>query len=353
MPGLLRRHPPSPSADGTGDDGQAVRAEVVTAAVRPIPEYCEIVDAHVNDVIEQTDEAARSILEQLVKVDSMAEVMAGDIKHLAGSLGRTRAQVSEVTEANDHLVDRLIRYFLHRDDQIRSLVEEMRGLNQHIAEIEQVSRATNILALNAMIEAVRAGDAGEGFAVVADEVRKLADRSSQAAQGIGTSIGDLTARLDMVLADESAIDGDEEIPAPTGGESAMTRRLSGIADAQQEMSRMVGGILQDTVRAAEHVEHSSEALTSETTGAVGHVQFQDICRQMLEHVAGAVADVRRQSEDVLAYAGGAVPADQVLGRVIDVDELRSRHVMGRQRLTHAKSTGELADAGPEPTIELF
>src|SRR5206468_13071663 len=118
---------------------------------------------------------------------------------------------------------------------------------------------------------------------------------------------------------------------PSRTESAMTRRLAGIADAQQEMSRMVGGILQDTVNAAEQVEHSSDALTSETTGAVGHVQFQDICRQMLEHVAGAVADVRRQSEDLLGYADGAVPADQVLHRVIDVDELRSRHVMGRQR----------------------
>jgi len=353
MTSLLRRLAPAPSAAATEDDQQPVRAEIVAAAVRPIPEYCEVVDAHVHDVIEQTDEAARSIMEQLVKVDSMAEVMAGDVKQLAGALGRTQDQVSEVTEANDRLVDRLIRYFLHRDDQIRTLVEEMRALNQHVAEIDQVSRATNILALNAMIEAVRAGDAGEGFAVVADEVRKLADRSAKAAHGIGNSIADLSARLDAVLSDESAIDGDADIPAPSGGESAMTRRLAGIADAQQEMSKMVGGILQDTVTAAEHVRHSSDALTSETTGAVGHVQFQDICRQMLEHVAGAVEDVRRQSADVLAYAEGTVPGDEVLGRLIDVDELRNRHVMGRQRLTHAKSTGELAASDNEPAIELF
>jgi methyl-accepting chemotaxis protein len=353
MPSLLRRRSPAPSTAATGDDEQQVRARVVAAAVRPVPEYCEVVDAHINDVIEQTDEAARSIMEQLMKVDSMAEVMAGDIKQLAGALGRTQTQVSEVTEANDRLVDRLIRYFLHRDDQIRNLVEEMRGLNQHVAEIDQVSRATNILALNAMIEAVRAGDAGEGFAVVADEVRKLADRSAKAAHGIGNSIADLTSRLDTVLSDESAIDGDDDIPEHSGEDSAMTRRLAGIADAQQEMSKMVGGILQDTVHVAEEVRHSSDALTSETTGAVGHVQFQDICRQMLEHVSGAVADVRRQSEDVLAYAEGAVSGDEVLGRLIDVDELRNRHVMGRQRLTHAKSTGEMTAADTEPAIELF
>jgi methyl-accepting chemotaxis protein len=353
MPSLLRRFSPSSSAVSPGDDEQRVRAEVVAAAMRPVPEYCEVVDGHVRDVVDLTDEAARSIMEQLIKVDSMAEVMAGDVKQLAGTLGRTQAQVSEATAANNRLVDRLIRYFLHRDDQIRNLVDEMRGLNQHITQIEEVSRSTNILALNAMIEAVRAGEAGEGFAVVADEVRKLADRSAKAAQGIGTSIGDLTARLDRVLGDETAIDQDDDIPMPSGADTAMTRRLAGIADAQQEMSRLVGGILQDTVNAAEQVEHSSDALTSETTGAVGHVQFQDICRQMLEHVSGALADVRRQSEDLHAYADGAMPADQVLDRVIDVDELRSRHVMGRQRITHAQGTGEAATADAEPVIELF
>lgn len=352
MPSLLRRLVPAPA--GTALEGeQQVRAEVVATAVRPLPEYCEVVDAHVHDVIDQTDEAARSIMERFAKVDSMAEVMAGDIKQLAGALGHTQAQVTEVTEANDRLVDRLIRYFLHRDDQIRHLVDEMRGLTEHVAEIDQVSRATNILALNAMIEAVRAGDAGEGFAVVADEVRKLADRSAKAAHGIGNSIADLTTRLDTVLSDESAIDRDDDIPATAEVESAMTRRLAGIADAQQEMSKMVGGILQDTVHAAEQVEHSSDALTSETTGAVGHVQFQDICRQLLEHVSGAIGDVRRQSQDVLAYAEGAVPGDEVLGRVVDVDELRNRHVMGRQRVTHAESTGGRAAADTEPAIELF
>jgi methyl-accepting chemotaxis protein len=48
-----------------------------------------------------------------------------------------------------------------------------------------------------------------------------------------------------------------------------------------------------------------------------------------------------------------LPGDQVLGRVIDIDELRDRHVMGRQRTTHATSTGEDAIAESEPAIELF
>jgi methyl-accepting chemotaxis protein len=348
MPGLLRRSGPS----ATATDEPRVRGDVVADALRAVPEFCDVSGAHIDDVIGQTAEAAESIVERLIKVDSLADVMAGDVAQLAGMLGRTETELNTAITGNDQLVGRLIRYFLYRDEQIHRLVEEMRGLKEYVKQIEDVSRATNILALNAMIEAVRAGDAGEGFAVVADEVRKLADRSRTAATGIGQSIAELTTRLDLVLSDDSQFDRDTgEIE--TTVDTAMTRRLSGISDAQREMSSMVAGILQDTVRASQQVEASSAALAQETTGAVGHVQFQDISRQMLEHVSAVIADVRGQTEDVTAYAEGALPADAVREKMIRVEDLRSRHVMGRQRVTHAASTGGPAESGGEPSIELF
>jgi methyl-accepting chemotaxis protein len=348
MPGLLRR--PGSFAEQT--DEPAVRADVVAEALHPVPEFCDVIEAHINDVIEQTGEAAEAIVQKMVTIDSLAEVMAGDVTQLAGTLGHVESELTSVAGANDQLVDRLIRYFLHRDEQIHRLVEEMRGLKQHVKQIEEVSRATNILALNAMIEAVRAGDKGEGFAVVADEVRKLADRSRQAANGIGSSIADLTSRLDHVLSDDSDFDRDRG-SVETPAETAMTRRLSGIASAQREMSEMVSTILRDAMQAAGQVEASSSALTNETTDAVGHVQFQDISRQMLEHVLAAVSDVRRQSADVEAYSQGALPVDALRERMIQVDALRARHVMGRQRATHAASTGDQSEADSAPIIELF
>jgi methyl-accepting chemotaxis protein len=329
-----------------------LRADVLTAALGPVPSYCDVVDAHVRDVIEQTGEAAEAIVQQLVKVDSLAEVMSGDVSQLAGTLGRTETELSQIGASNDQLVGRLISYFLHRDQQIRNLVDQMRELDQHVKQIEEVSRATNILALNAMIEAVRAGEAGEGFSVVADEVRKLAHRSAQAAHGIGSNISDLTARLDAVLSDDTQFDQSQDAP-PVTEETAMTRRLGGIANAQREMSEMVAGILKDTVNAAQQVQRSSAALISETTGAVGHVQFQDISRQMLEHVADAVADVRRQSEDVIGYAAGTLTEEELLARIISVEDLRSKHVMSRQRSTHAEHTGAGGHTDVEPLIELF
>lgn len=348
MANLLRKIPMT-SAEHQ-DDG--LRGDVVAAAVDGIPAYCEVIDGHLRDVIEQTGEAAEAIVHQLVEVDSMAEAMAGDVDRLAGTLSRTEIELSRVTSSNDRLVGRLIAHFRNRDTRIRNLADQMREVDQHVKQIEQVSRATNLLALNAMVDVVRAGEAGEHFSVVADEVRDLAHRSAEAAHGIGSSIGDLTARLDGVLSDDSRFDRDTGRP-PASEETVMTRRLGGIADAQREMSKMVTGILKDTVTAATQVQRSCSALIAETTGAVGHVQFQDISRQMLEHVADAVADVRRQCEDVASYCRDALTEETLLARVISVADLRAKHVMSAQRSTYAQQTGGAVNEGDEPLIELF
>jgi len=350
MASFLRR-PTAPPEAPSSEPG--VRGDVVSTALRDVPSYCSVVEAHLNDVIEQTGEAAHSILTQLSNVDSLATVMAGDVAQLAGAVGRTETELSQATALKDQLMDRLIRYFLDRDERIRDLVAEMRGLSQHVGQIEKVSQATNILALNAMIEAARAGDAGEGFAVVADEVRKLADRSAKAASGIGNTIAELTAKLDAVLSDDSQFERTDIPVAAAGGTTAVTGLLDSVTNAQREMSEMVAGVLQETVRAAHQVEQSSSALAMETTRAMGHVQFQDISRQMIEHIVDAVSDVQRQAEDVIAYAEGDVPGETVLDRKVNVDDLRTKHVMGRQRSTHAETTGDGAQADNEPVIELF
>jgi methyl-accepting chemotaxis protein len=348
MSRLLRR-PPVPAAS----EVTQVKADIVATALHDMPAVCEVADAHLHDVIEQTGEAAESIVEQMIKVDALAETMAADVVRLAGTLGRTESELGQATLTNDQLWDRLIRYFLYRDQQIQGLVNEMRDLKQHVGQIEEVSKATNILALNAMIEAVRAGDKGEGFAVVADEVRKLADRSARAANDIGTNIADLTARLDAVLSDDSQFDRDSGGLDLRSQDNAITRRLSGIAKAQREMSELVERVLHDTMAALHQVEQSSGALTAETTGAVGHVQFQDITRQMLEHVAEAIGEMRSGTENLLGYVKGETPESAVLGSTVSVEQLRNRHVMARQRVTHEQHTGGAVTSDDAPVIELF
>ena len=224
---LLRRITPETHEPATTP---AVRGDIVADSLDPVVAYCDVAAGHARDVIEQTGEAAEAIVEQLVKVDALADVMAGDVSRLAATLSRTRSELHQVSAANDQLVGRLVAYFLHRDQQVRELVDQIRGLDQHVQQIEAVSRATNILALNALIEAIRAGEAGQDSRSSPTRSANwpTARRRRQEAGGIGGSIAGLTAQLDAVLGQDSEFDENRQTPvaaAPT----AMTRRLDGIA----------------------------------------------------------------------------------------------------------------------------
>lgn len=325
--------------------------KVFEKVLSPLPAQCDLMKAHLTDVIDHTDTAARAIIERLITTDELATQMSHGVDEVSHAVSETQRELGQV-RANGEMVGQLVRFFINRDHRMQQLVAEMRGLSRHIAAIEAVSRATRILALNANIEAARAGEHGLGFAVVADEVRTLAGESSAVAKEIGDTITALSSRLDAVLADDGTMEGDQAALAVTV-DTPITRRLVAIETGQRELAETMDAVLEGTVKATQQVTDVSRALSANTTGAVGEVQFQDIGRQLIEHVVSAVEDVRQQTDDVAAYASGRCSAAEILQRVRAVEDQRSQHVMARQRDTHAAVVGGVNTDAGLASIELF
>jgi methyl-accepting chemotaxis protein len=168
-----------------------------------------------------------------------------------------------------------------------SLVETMDTINQQVdavvnilGEIESISKQTNLLALNAAIEAARAGEAGRGFAVVADEVRNLSLRTNQFSNEI---------RNHMEGVHQSLQSADASIQQVASMD--MNFALQSKQNVQDTMLKLEA-INTRTEGAIRKIDEHAEQVAQEVNAAVRALQFQDMTSQLIDHTLSRVKTMR-------------------------------------------------------------
>ncbi len=323
----------------------AVKADVDQAArvLDHAGPLLEIVGSQLQDVVNHSQSAAFGVMAGIREADDVVDSLASFARKLGRRTEDDAERVAVSTRATADSVEQLVAMVTDRDRAVLELVHEVRGLDQYAAAISDVARATTVLALNAKIEAARAGAAGAGFSVVADEVRKLSDQSAAAAADVSTGITRVTALIEQRL-------GEGEDGTNSGSE-AIEAQLRSVVAAQHEMAAMLGETVTETRAAVAQVEASAQSLSGRTTAIVSETQFQDITRQTVESVVAALGDLRHRLSQVAGHLQGRTDAGPLEELDDAVEALTRSYTSARQRAVHEGASGSATVAAS--VVELF
>lgn len=245
---------------------------------------------------QQTEDAITALSNRFAGISTRVEAAVGASRGASGDDLVALLNMSE-TEL-DTIVAALRDALSHKEillEQVAQLASITGSLQQMAGEVADVAKQTNLLALNAAIEAARAGEAGRGFAVVADEVRKLSSSSGDTGKKIGETVSSATRAINEVLAVSERNARDDQVLVTQSGQQ-------------------IGQVVQRLRTAAGKLVDASQSLTTEgqmVAGEIGEVlvalQFQDRVSQVLGHVEsdmgrleGHLSSVRAARENGVA-----------------------------------------------------
>ncbi|MBP2625904.1 MAG: methyl-accepting chemotaxis sensory transducer with Cache sensor [Firmicutes bacterium] len=292
----------------------AASAEELTAAATEVGRASE-------EVAHTIQNMAYSASTQMQLSNESAHVMLG-MKNCVTETVQAAADVSEVSQRSEESaesgikqVDHAVELMNHIQDDVSNtgkmidiLGQKSRQIGQIVEVITNIAGQTNLLALNAAIEAARAGEQGRGFAVVADEVRKLAEQSQTAAKEIAEIIGAIQTETTQTVQamDKSSKEVTEGVRVVAASKVAFEGIYSDVKNMRRQVENIVvlvdkqqGGSIQ-VERAVNSIADSARMNSSSSQEVAAASEEQNASVQEIVTAVSSLATMASQLQEVVS-----------------------------------------------------
>lgn len=257
-------------------------------------------------------EVARQQLEGTQSLSGVVEGLIGAVGQMsetAGQVHEASREAAIVARRGSETVDATVEGMLRARDTVRNAAVQVQGMEAHsqrIGEVVQVitslASQTNLLALNAAIEAARAGEQGRGFAVVADEVRKLAEQSTR-------SVSEIAALVQQIR---------DSIRAVVEGIAEGSRQT----DEGAQLAGSAGAALRDILRVVEQTMADVEGIATTASQIAGRgTEGRGVASAAVRNIVASAEDNRASAEAVVEASTRIRTAiDQISGWATELDD---------------------------------